>query len=200
MCRALYSQKISFHQRLHLFALSIHEGKEEMPSAISFLGTNKVCKLLLVMNYGTGFSLKRSIQSVEISYFVHATEDRATITNSLSRILTGAVQPEEERMVGHFGNTIIHVRYHLSGEEGVGAVARIASLLSKDSKDKIMTELNHLIDEHNALYLRFDKQFLVSGRLEMGTEDPIRVKVKPRGFVLREDRLGFYKSILGWGR
>jgi len=148
------------------------------------------------MNCGAGSGLNVAVQSVEVSCFVHATEDREVIADSLSRTVTGEVQPEEEKLEGHFGNPIFHVRYHLKGEEGVVAMGRIAYLLSRETKDKIMRELGHLIDEHNALYLRFSKQSLVAGKLEMGTEDPVRVRVKPRGFVPRGEIMGLYKILL----
>jgi len=148
------------------------------------------------MNCGAGFGLKAAVQSVEVSCFVHATEDRAIIADSLSRTVTGDVQPEEEEMEGHFGNPILHVRYSLKGEEGVVAMGKIAYLLSKETKDKIMRELALLIDEHNALYLRFSKQSLVAGKFEIGSEDSIRVRVKPRGYVPRGEIMDLYKILL----
>ena len=99
-------------------------------------------------------------------------------------------------MEGHFGNPIVHVLYHLKGEEAVFAVGRIAVLLSKETKDKIMEELDHLVDEHNLLYLRFNKQSLVHGKLELGAEDTVRVKIRPGGYIPKENREILFRRLL----
>ena len=146
------------------------------------------------------FELKGPIQSVEVSYFVHATEDAGTISKAVSAFLPDNVRPVEERVEGHFGNPIVWVRYHLTDDDAGTVIDRLAESLSSPTKDRLEGNINELIDEHSALYLRFDKQFLVMGRLEVGTGDPVRIRVKPRKFLLRAGAKEFYREVLLGGR
>jgi RNA binding exosome subunit len=155
-----------------------------------------VCKLLLVIGCGTQTSLQGPIQSIEVSYIVHATEDPQTLAKAVKTLLSVDVVPEEERMEGHFGNAITRVRYHLTGEDAAAALGRIAAHLPAPTKDMLKRGIGELVDEHSALYLRFDKQRLVAGGLEEGTSDPVRIRVKPRVFLLRGSAKEFYSKIL----
>jgi RNA binding exosome subunit len=136
---------------------------------------------------------------VEVSFFVHATEDLETIKNAVSALLSVGAEPEEEKMEGHFGNPIIWVRYHFIGENAAAALSGIEACLSANEKDRLKRGVDDLVDEHSALYLRFDKQRLVEGKLEEGTRDPVRVKVKPRLFLLRSGAREFYSKVLFGG-
>jgi len=99
-------------------------------------------------------------------------------------------------MEGHFGNTITWVRHHLSGKDASIAVGRIAAHLPASAKDGLQRGLGELVDERSSLYLRFDKQRLIEGQLEEGTGDPVRIKVKPRGYLLQGDARELYSRIL----
>ena len=143
--------------------------------------------------------MKGPIQSIEVSYIVHATEDPQTLAKAVSALLSVDTRPEEERMEGHFRNAITRVRYHLTGEDAAAALGSIAAHLPTLTKDNLERGIGELVDEHSALYLRFDKQRLVSGTLEEGTGDPIRIKVKPRGFLLQGGAKEFYSKILFGG-
>ena len=140
--------------------------------------------------------MKGPIQSIEVSYIVHATEDPQTLSKAVSTLLSVDVAPEEQRMEGHFGNAITRVRYHLTGEDAAAALRSIATRLPATTKDRLKFGIGELVDEHSALYLRFDKQRLVAGTLEDGTGDPVRVRVKPRVFLLRGGAKEFYSKIL----
>ena len=143
--------------------------------------------------------LKGPVQSVEVSYIVHATEDPQTLAKAVTTVLSVDAAPEEEQMEGHFGNAITRVRYHLTGEDAVAALGSIAARLPALTKDRLKRGLGELVDEHSALYLRFDKQRLVVGALEEGTDDPVRIRVKPRVFLLRGGAKDFYSKILFGG-
>lgn len=140
--------------------------------------------------------MKGSIQSIEVSYIVHATEDPQTLAKAISTLLSVDAAPEEEHLEGHFGNAITRVRYHLTGEDAAAALGSIAAHLPELTKDRLKRGIGELVDEHSALYLRFDKQPLVVGTLEEGTGDPVRIRVKPRVFLLRGGAKEFYSKIL----
>jgi RNA binding exosome subunit len=140
--------------------------------------------------------LKGPIQSIEVSYIVHATEDPQTLAKAVSTMLSVDAVPEEERMEGHFGNVITRVKYHLTGDDAAAALGSIVAHLPAMTKGNLKRGIGELVDEHSTLYLRFDKQRLVVGTLERGTGDPVRVTVKPRVFLLRGGAKEFYSKIL----
>ena len=143
--------------------------------------------------------MKGSIQSIEISYILHATEDPQTLAKAISHLLSVDAVPEEEHMEGHFGNVITRVRYHLIGEDAAAALGSIVAHLPALTKDRLNRDIGELVDEHSVLYLRFDKQRLVVGALEEGTADPVRIRVKPRVFMLRGGAREFYSKTLFGG-
>ncbi len=151
------------------------------------------------MNCGTMWSLKGPIQSVEVTYLLHATEDPKKLVAAVSALLAVEAEPEEDEMEGHFGNKITRVGYHLTGEDAGAAFSAIASRISAPLKKELKGRIAELIDEHSALFLRFDKQRLVSGSLEEGAGDPVKVKVKPRVFVLKGGAKEFYSQLLFGG-
>jgi RNA binding exosome subunit len=140
--------------------------------------------------------LKGPIQSVEVSYLVHATEDPKTLAKAVSTLLSVDATPVEEQMEGHFGNAITRVRYHLTGEDAAAALGSIAARLPALMRERLKRGIEELVDEHSALYLRFDKQRLVVGELEEVTGDSVRIRVKPRLFLLRGGAKEFYSKIL----
>lgn len=134
---------------------------------------------------------------MEVSYFLHATEDPEKVNGSVASALVIASEPEVEELEGHFGNKISHVRFHVTGPEATALVKRLGAKLPKDVKEEVVSGLSQGMDEHAALFLRLDKQALVEGRLALSDADPVRVKVKPRLFELKEDPARFYARLIG---
>jgi RNA binding exosome subunit len=122
----------------------------------------------------------REIQSVEISFFAHATEDETRLVERVSSFFS-LPTPKIEVLEGHFGNRIARVIYHVTGQEATALFSLIASKLSKDDARKILDDRVKNVDEHGALYLRLSKQELMSKRLVLVENEAVRVKVKPKG-------------------
>lgn len=141
--------------------------------------------------------MKRPIRSLEVTYHLHATEDPDKVASAVAAALTDGAVSQLEHMEGHYGNTITSVRIHLVGEEAWKAFEGILARLTPDQKDQLASNLDGHVDEHSALYLRFDKQRLVDGSLVLGSSDPIRVKVKPSPFLHGQDAAAFYAKQLG---
>ncbi len=141
-------------------------------------------------------SLKGPIQSLEVTYLLHATEDAGKVSDAIRGLLSVGALPETEELEGHFGNKIVRVRYHLTGVEARTAIASLAARMPPNLKDKTRTGLDGMVDEHSALFMRFDKQRLVSGTLEEGSGDPVRIRVKPRVFLLKGSANEFYARLL----
>jgi RNA binding exosome subunit len=141
--------------------------------------------------------LKSPIRSVEASYLVHATEDKEKIGRAVSRLLSTGTEAEVEKLEGHYGNEILRARLQLTGKEAARAFEGIVSALPPAVKAEISSSIQTLIDEHSALFVRFDKQRLVSGTVSLGSGDSVRVKVKPRVFLVEGGAAKFYLGLLG---
>ncbi len=140
---------------------------------------------------------KGEIQSLEISFFVHATEDESKVIEVIHSQLSIRDSPAMEVLEGYFGNRIVRVKYNVKGEEATRLFVHISSLISSQEKSRILGEIERNLDEHSALYLRFSKQELMARRLVLFENDPVRVKVKPRAYLMRGDPGVFYGRIMG---
>ena len=141
--------------------------------------------------------VKGPIQSVEVTYLVHATEDSGKVGTAVAQLLGVASEPMVEQLEGHFGNTIAKVRFHLTGEEAARAFERVVQKMQPTVRQEIIDDVGAFLDEHSALFLRFDKQRLVAGSLTLASADPVRMKVKPRVFLVKGGAPHFYSQLIG---
>ena len=141
--------------------------------------------------------MKGPIQSVEVTYLIHATEDQRKVEEAIEKALSIEAQPVVERLEGHFGNEILSVRIHLIGEEANLAFQGVVARLPKDLKAELHANVGAFVDEHSAFFLRLDKQQLVAGTLAFGSGDSVRLKVKPRLFLLKGGAAQFYARLIG---
>jgi RNA binding exosome subunit len=141
--------------------------------------------------------VKSPVQSVEVTYLVHATEDAGKIEGAVARLLGQSETPETESLMGHFGNVIIRARLHLTGARAGAAFEHILASMPRETADGIASDIAPYLDEHAALYLRLDKQRLVSGIVSIGPGDPVRVKIKPRAFTMKGGAAEFYLGFFG---
>jgi RNA binding exosome subunit len=137
-----------------------------------------------------------SVQSIEVSYFIQMTEDEEKVRKAVAGLLGGDFPEERQEAEGHHGNTILWVRVHLTGDEAEAALRRMVSRLEPEDRKAILGDLGAVLDEHGALYIRLSKQVLVMrGSAVLASSDPIRVKVKPRSYVMKRDPEGFYSRL-----
>ena len=124
--------------------------------------------------------LQLQISSISLSYFIHATEDRVKLNDSV-RVSFGLEENEItiEKLEGYYGNVLESVKVHLFGKRAEQVVEIISSGLGELARKQLLTLLDASMDEHDALYLRLDRQALESG-LSLSDREPIRVKVKPK--------------------
>jgi RNA binding exosome subunit len=142
--------------------------------------------------------MSSAVQAVEVSYFLQMTEDEEKVRRAVAALLGGDMPEERQEAEGHYGNKIVWIRHHLTGDEAEAALHRIISNIEADERKAILRDLGAALDEHNALYIRLSKQVLVMrGSAVLASSDPIRVKVKPRSFGLKRDPEGFYSTLLG---
>jgi RNA-binding protein len=147
-----------------------------------------------------GLAMSSAVQSLELSYFLHATEDEEKVRRAVAALLGGDLPVERQEAEGHHGNQIIWIRHRLTGDDAGAALRKIVSQLGEDERMAILGDLGNALDEHNALYIRLSKQVLVmKGTAVLTSSDPIRVKVKPRSYLLKGDPARFYARLLEKG-
>ena len=139
--------------------------------------------------------MKGRVQSIEVSYFVHSTEDKERIDISVKNILGLGGDGMEEELEGHHGNRIIRVSCRITGETVQAVLERLVTGLAAESRKDVVSNVRAMMDEHFTLYLRLNKQSIVEGRLETGGRESVRIRVKPRLFLLREGAEQFYRSV-----
>ncbi len=116
--------------------------------------------------------------------------------NSIRTVLDIKSDQVEEMLEGHFGNKIVRVTWHLTGEDAWQTFRRLANLLGDEGRTTLLRDLSAQTDEHGALYIRLNKQSLVRGSLLLSSSDPVRVRIKPRGFMMRGRPEDFYSRLL----
>jgi RNA binding exosome subunit len=145
-----------------------------------------------------GLAVTSEVQSLEVSYFLRATEDEEKVRRAVAGLLGGEFPAERQVAEGHHGNMIVWIRHHFTGDQAEAAFREMVVHLGDDEKRAILGGLSSALDEHNALYIRLSKQVLVmKGDAVLANSDPIRVKVKPRSYLLKGDPAGFYARLLG---
>jgi RNA-binding protein len=139
---------------------------------------------------------QKEIQSIEVSCFVHATEDEARVKDAVKAFFRIEKEPTDESLEGHFGNRIVHTTWHLTGEDAWRVFLRLVEVIGKDGRAEVLRDLASLTDDHGALYLRINKQCLMRGTALFSSSDPVRVRVKPRSFMMKGSPAQFYGRLL----
>ncbi len=129
--------------------------------------------------------MKPVFSSVELSFFIHSTED----ADRLCSLVCDAVGLNESEIVrenleGYFGNHLISAKSHIVGHRANNLADRIWKKMEASSKIKFLNELEKSVDEHDTLYLRLDRQSL-KDFISLSDDEPVHVKLKPS---FREDR------------
>ena len=129
---------------------------------------------------------------MDVSYLLHATEDADKVAAAVRGLIGGDTPSELEEMEGHFGNSIRKVSFHLHGEDATTAFTRLTTRMPGALRGTVARDIDKLLDEHSSLYLRFDKQRLVKGEIVVGYDEAIRLKVKPRAFLMHGRARDFF--------
>ena len=140
--------------------------------------------------------MEGAIQSLDVSYFVHATEDAGKVRSVVAALVGSDAPFESEELAGHFGNVITRNDLRLHGDEAARCFQHLMGRLPTDLREEIARDIDRYVDEHSSLYLRLDKQRLVQGHVAMGSVDVVRLKVKPRAFVMKGHARDFFTGAL----
>ncbi len=140
--------------------------------------------------------MRGQIQSVEVSYLVHATEDRNKILSAVVALFGFMGEEKAEVLEGHFGNVIVHVQHQITGEEAERAFSAMVTKMPSSVRNRLKDEMGKYLDEHSALYVRLDKQRLLAGELTFADSDAVRVRVKPRLRTVRGGGRSLFQRLL----
>jgi RNA binding exosome subunit len=123
------------------------------------------------------------VQSVEISAIAHATDDLEKVHAALTTILPESLRGQQlftrRYLEGHYRNPITTFEAQLTKPADVEEfTTNFFRQLSKSEKLRIERDLALHSDPEGNLYVRLDKQRAFRGTVELGGEDPIRVRFK----------------------
>ncbi len=130
------------------------------------------------------------IDRVEVQVHAHATEDLEKVKEAVRRLLgVSELEFTELRARGHHGNPITTLIATLKGKEAERVAKKLLSDMDNFDFDILKRELE-IRSEKSKLYLRFDKQKALLGKVEMSSgSDVIRVVVVFKGRKVSEDLL-----------
>ena len=136
-------------------------------------------------------------KSVEIVYFLHATEDYDKVIVTIAKEFSTSIDKfEVSSAEGHYGNPLRIVKAHITGVEARDFAESFFGRLSSIVKDNIVQEIELSLNEHGDLFVRLDKQQLLAGKIVLAEVDPIRLKFKLRYNMPREQLLQAYAEFL----
>ena len=119
---------------------------------------------------------------VEISSIIHATEDLNKVEKAIRNIFPEefANEPyEKSDLMGYHRNPIVTLRTFI--REKAKEIAFLKNILCKleaDDKACLSSEFKNYIDSKGNFYLRLDKQEAFLGKIKLGFDDTIHIKVK----------------------
>lgn len=141
-----------------------------------------------------------AVQSVEISAIAHATDDLEKVQAALTVILPESLKGRQlftrRYLEGHYRNPITTFEARLTKPVDVEEfTTNFFRQLTKSERLRIERDLSLYSDAEGNLYVRIDKQKAFSGVVELGEEDPIRIRLKFNRLI--GDASQLMKTILG---
>jgi len=124
------------------------------------------------------------VEGVEISVFVHATEDEGKVERAALNLIPegiGTPTSKVRRLTGHHNDPIVLMTMRIKKKTAAGEIFRnLLRSLSKLDRLRLIDEAEERVDEAGNLYLRLDKQSVYRGKAVLQESDAIRVKFKFR--------------------
>ncbi len=97
---------------------------------------------------------------------------------------------------GHYGNKLLLVKAHIIGDSATEISRAILLRLGGESKSMLLSQLERYLDEHDALYIRLNRQ-RIPEQLSLTDDESIRIKLKPRSRILnRKAMLQKYSEMI----
>jgi RNA binding exosome subunit len=127
---------------------------------------------------------KRPIQHLEITTFVHSTEDHIKVVKAVSNLFPKEVELpsyEEVKLSGVFGDDLKMLKWVLKNRQpATEVIDNIIKTLNSVDHLELTESLETRIDENKNLYIRLNKQKAFQGVIKIEKKDPIRLKARLR--------------------
>ena len=131
----------------------------------------------------------KTVHSVNISVFVHATEEEDKVLNVLKRFLSEDAKVQKEHATGHFRNPIDVLTVKITKPRDIAKFLDfIKQNLLKDDIHKLLNDLNCYVDDEGVLFIRINKQEAARNSFKLGKKDPILVRVKIAAYPARKEK------------
>ncbi len=133
---------------------------------------------------------RNEILYVDLSFLVHATEERDKVLTAVRNLLppehVEEVAISQKNFKGEYGNPIAIFETQIRDPEiADGLLRNIGLRLSQIDKEALLDELELRLTKGN-LYLRLNKQAAFKGKPELCLADPIRLRIKFRTSKIEE--------------
>ena len=121
-------------------------------------------------------TLRIMFHQVEVSVFCYGTESPEKVTSAVATLFPG-IRLKIERKQGHYDTPILILSSVISASEQIDAFFK---RLGGEVINEILSTLEKRVDERGVLYIRLDKQSLITGKVRLTTGgDSILIKCKP---------------------
>jgi hypothetical protein len=124
------------------------------------------------------------VSTIEVSLFVHATEDLDKVMESLKNVLgdnIANVSFHRDDLQGHYGNPIIFLKAKIREDALLkGIMEALAERIENADRGYLLPNAERCTDDKGIFFLRLDKQAAYLGRIAASQADPIHIKIRPR--------------------
>ncbi len=114
---------------------------------------------------------------ITIDVIVHATEDITKFFDTFEELFD--IKQEDfniQNLKGHFDNPITTLQAKLTKKNAKNFLNKLISDLPKRQRLELIETMEERI-HNSAFHLRLDKQKLVTGKLDLGEKDSVKVKL-----------------------
>lgn len=132
---------------------------------------------------------------ITVEVIIHTTEDRKKILDSIFEMFE--IKEDgftEEKLVGHFGNSILLLKTKLTKKRAQEFVHKVISKISKVQIDEFFDNIDmHL--EGSSLFLRISKQDVVRKTVNIQQNDSMKIKISMPVYK-KSDLIKHYMDLL----
>lgn len=120
---------------------------------------------------------------IEVQAFIHVTEDAdktmKAVINVFPPMHSDEIPFTRANLKGHHGNPILLIKTRIKkGGIAKAFIHNLASKIGERNKEVLRENIGRHVDEKGSFYLRLDKQAAFLNRLELGSEDSIRIQIR----------------------
>ena len=125
---------------------------------------------------------QRPVQHLEITTFVHSTEDKVKVVKAVSNLFPEDIEVppyEEVKLAGVFGDQLSILKWVITNRRpATEVVNKVIKEMASIDHMELLESLDSRIDENKNMYIRLDKQKAFSRVMKIEKHDPVRLKAR----------------------